>query len=205
MNTTINIDINLRNQLVMDYMPLVRTIAGRYHIPTVPREDLEQEGALALILALDSYDISSQVPFEAYAIPRINKAVLTAIATIGRPIRVPRNRATDFPLVPVSLDTPMPQFADDDDVPTLAESIPDDAISIEDRMMLRLVDKRIDELILNLRPRQRQILSMAYAIDANQPLNCNRIARQLQLHPVYVRQTLSEAILSVRKVLKPLH
>lgn len=191
--------LTLRNQLFLEYMPLVRTSARRYCIPTVSIADLEQEGAIALILALDRYRPSSSVPFEAYALPLIKKALLEAIAYYGHPTTVPRNRAGDFVLEPIRLDTPV--SADDDEPLTLADCLPDESASVEEQLTFLRLHQSLEEQIPRLRPRQQQVLSLVYAWHSDTALNCSQIAQQLHLSPVYVRQTLSDAIRSLRRKL----
>jgi RNA polymerase sigma factor for flagellar operon FliA len=63
-----------REQLILDYYPLVRTIAcrmARRLPPSVEVDELINIGTLGLIDAVDRYDASRGVPFKAYAEIRI--------------------------------------------------------------------------------------------------------------------------------------
>jgi RNA polymerase sigma-B factor len=62
-------DPALREQLVMTYLPLARTIARRYQSPRVPTEDLVQVAAIGLMKAIDRYDPDRGVAFSSYAVP----------------------------------------------------------------------------------------------------------------------------------------
>jgi RNA polymerase sigma-B factor len=62
-------DPSLREQLVVSYLPLARTIARRYQSPRVPTEDLVQVAAIGLMKAIDRYDASLGVAFSSYAVP----------------------------------------------------------------------------------------------------------------------------------------
>src|SRR5215217_939032 len=62
-------DPSLREQLVMTYLPLARTIARRYRSPRVPLEDLVQVAAIGLMKAIDRYDPARGVAFSSYAVP----------------------------------------------------------------------------------------------------------------------------------------
>jgi RNA polymerase sigma-B factor len=62
-------DPALREQLVMTYLPLARTIARRYQSPRVPLEDLVQVAAIGLMKAIDRYDPGRGVAFSSYAVP----------------------------------------------------------------------------------------------------------------------------------------
>src|SRR5919109_836625 len=62
-------DPALREQLVMTYLPLARTIARRYQSPRVPHEDLVQVATIGLMKAIDRYDPDRGVAFSSYAVP----------------------------------------------------------------------------------------------------------------------------------------
>jgi RNA polymerase sigma-B factor len=62
-------DPALREQLVMTYVPLARTIARRYQSPRVPSEDLVQVATIGLMKAIDRYDPDRGVAFSSYAVP----------------------------------------------------------------------------------------------------------------------------------------
>src|SRR5215208_4828606 len=62
-------DPSLREQLVMTYLPLARTIARRYQSPRVPTEDLVQVATIGLMKAIDRYDPRRGIAFSSYAVP----------------------------------------------------------------------------------------------------------------------------------------
>src|SRR5918999_5963290 len=62
-------DPGLREQLVMTYLPLARTIARRYQSPRVPSEDLVQVATIGLMKAIDRYEPDRGVAFSSYAVP----------------------------------------------------------------------------------------------------------------------------------------
>lgn len=72
-------DIALRNELLLHYSPLVRTIAhalrNAYSFRIDP-DDIVHEGMLALLTALDSFDPARQVKFETYAGIRVRGAMI---------------------------------------------------------------------------------------------------------------------------------
>lgn len=69
-----------RNELVLQYAPLVKTIVGRlaFRLPidAADKEDLVNVGILGLMSALEKFDESRNVQFETYASFRIRGAVL---------------------------------------------------------------------------------------------------------------------------------
>ena len=75
----------LREQLILQYAPLVKYVVGRTSVGLpggVSSEDLISYGTIGLIQAVDRFDPSVGVKFETYAIRRIRGSILDAIRTL---------------------------------------------------------------------------------------------------------------------------
>lgn len=64
-------DLEARDRALVEAMPLVRALAGRYAGRGEPFEDLVQVGAVGLIKAMDRFDLDRGVEFASYAVPTI--------------------------------------------------------------------------------------------------------------------------------------
>jgi RNA polymerase sigma factor FliA len=76
----------LRNDLIVEYAPLVRFVVGRLGIPPtsiLDAEDLISYGVIGLINAIDRFDPSRGIRFEAFATPRIRGAVIDQLRTLN--------------------------------------------------------------------------------------------------------------------------
>ena len=76
----------LRNELITLYAPLVRFVVGRLGIPPtglLDAEDLVSYGMIGLINAIDRYDPSRGVRFEAFASVRIRGAVIDQLRSLN--------------------------------------------------------------------------------------------------------------------------
>ncbi len=72
-------DENLKHELIVAHLPLVKYIAGRLAVklpPHVDQEDLESCGVFGLMEAVEKYDPDQGVSFSAYAAARIRGAML---------------------------------------------------------------------------------------------------------------------------------
>lgn len=72
----------LREQIILEYAPLVKTVAGRlsmYLGYNVEYDDLVSYGIFGLIDAIDKFDTMKEVKFETYASLRIRGAILDQI------------------------------------------------------------------------------------------------------------------------------
>lgn len=72
----------IREQLIMEYVPLVKLVAGRlsmYLGYTVEYDDLVSYGIFGLIDAIDKFDYGKGIKFETYASLRIRGSILDQI------------------------------------------------------------------------------------------------------------------------------
>lgn len=72
-------DINLRNDIIMRYLELVRVIAlslRNIYIKYATTDDIINEGILALISAIDTFDLDRGVKFETYANIKVKGAIV---------------------------------------------------------------------------------------------------------------------------------
>ncbi len=82
-------DQNARNRLIEANMRLVVNIARHYHNALVPFEDLIQEGAIGLMMAVQRFDTSRGTRFSTYATHWIRQAINRALDNKSKSIRVP--------------------------------------------------------------------------------------------------------------------
>lgn len=72
----------LREQIIIEYAPLVKVVAGRLSIylgKNVEFDDLVSYGVFGLIDAIDKFDLGKDVKFETYASLRIRGSILDQI------------------------------------------------------------------------------------------------------------------------------
>jgi RNA polymerase sigma-B factor len=85
-----NGDLQAREQLIEQYMSLVRSLARRYSYRGEQLEDLVQIGAIGLIKAIDRFDIDRGVELTTYATPNIIGEIKRHFRDKGWSVRVPR-------------------------------------------------------------------------------------------------------------------
>jgi RNA polymerase sigma-B factor len=83
-------DLAAREQLIEQYMSLVRSLARRYSYRGEQFEDLVQIGAIGLIKAIDRFDLERGVELTTYATPNIIGEIKRHFRDKGWSIRVPR-------------------------------------------------------------------------------------------------------------------
>src|SRR5512142_1186764 len=83
-------DLQAREQLIEQYMSLVRSLARRYSYRGEQLEDLVQVGSIGLIKAIDRFDLSRGVELTTYATPNIIGEIKRYFRDKGWSVRVPR-------------------------------------------------------------------------------------------------------------------
>jgi RNA polymerase sigma-B factor len=83
-------DLAAREELIEQYMSLVRSLARRYSYRGEQLEDLVQIGAIGLIKAIDRFDIDRGVELTTYATPNIIGEIKRHFRDRGWSVRVPR-------------------------------------------------------------------------------------------------------------------
>lgn len=75
-------DIEVREKLILEYLHLVKYIAGRmniYFASNIDYDDLVSYGVFGLIDAIDKFDINKGVKFETYASLRIRGSIIDSV------------------------------------------------------------------------------------------------------------------------------
>src|SRR5579872_3007893 len=83
-------DLHAREQLIEQYMSLVRSLARRYSYRGEQLDDLVQIGSIGLIKAIDRFDIDRGVELTTYATPNIIGEIKRHFRDRGWAVRVPR-------------------------------------------------------------------------------------------------------------------
>ncbi len=91
-------DAGIREQLILQYAPLVRYVAGRVGVglpASVEQGDLVSYGVFGLIDAIEKYDPERAIKFETYAINRIRGAIIDELRSFDWIPRSVRTKARD--------------------------------------------------------------------------------------------------------------
>jgi RNA polymerase primary sigma factor len=83
-------DLDARRRLIEAHLGMVSALGRRYARRCgVPLEDLVQEGALALVQAVDHYDPDREMKLSTYATWWVKQAIRRAAMAQSRPVRIP--------------------------------------------------------------------------------------------------------------------
>ena len=91
-------DPGLREELILQYAPLVKYVMGRLAISLpgiLDYEDILSFGTIGLIEAVERFDNEKGVKFETYAISRIRGSIIDALRSLDRLPRSVRQKAKE--------------------------------------------------------------------------------------------------------------
>ncbi len=84
-------DDDVREELARRYMDFARGLALSFRTGPEPTDDLIQVASLALVKAIDRFDPSRAIPFQAFASPTINGELKRHFRDRVAPVRIPRS------------------------------------------------------------------------------------------------------------------
>lgn len=90
-------DLRLRNQLVEQYLYLVKVIGNRIaaRLPrSIDVQDLRSAGVFGLMRAIENFDLERGTPFESYCATRVRGAILDELRSQDWVPRLVRNRSS---------------------------------------------------------------------------------------------------------------
>jgi RNA polymerase sigma factor FliA len=108
-----------REELILNYSPLVKYVAGRLsaNLPqTVDSADLISYGIFGLIDAIEKFDTERGIKFETYAIARIKGAIIDELRAMDWVPRSVRSRARDIERAYITLETKLRRTPKDAEV-----------------------------------------------------------------------------------------
>ncbi len=112
-------DTDARDQLILNYSPLVKYVAGRLasSLPhSVETSDLISYGIFGLIDAIEKFDLTRAIKFETYAIARIKGAIIDELRAMDWVPRSVRSRAREIEAAYVNLENEFRRVPTDDEV-----------------------------------------------------------------------------------------
>ncbi|PKQ17348.1 MAG: RNA polymerase sigma factor WhiG [Actinobacteria bacterium HGW-Actinobacteria-7] len=112
-------DTDARDQLILNYSPLVKYVAGRLasSLPhSVETSDLISYGIFGLIDAIEKFDLTRAIKFETYAIARIKGAIIDELRAMDWVPRSVRSRAREIESAYIQLENELRRVPTDDEV-----------------------------------------------------------------------------------------
>lgn len=112
-------DAAAREQLILQYAPLVRYVVGRMAVTlpaTVDQEDLYGYGVIGLIHAIERFSLERGVKFETFAITRIRGAIIDELRSQDWVPRSVRSRARELSAAVAQLEAELSRAPSEEEI-----------------------------------------------------------------------------------------
>lgn len=112
-------DTSAREQLILQFAPLVRYVVGRMAVTlpsTVDQEDLYGYGVIGLIHAIERFSLDRGVKFETFAITRIRGAIIDELRSQDWVPRSVRSRARELSTAVAQLEGELKRAPDEAEI-----------------------------------------------------------------------------------------
>ena len=178
-------DDEARQMLIEHNMRLIVHIARKYNVPGFTFDDLISIGAIGLIKAVRSYDMSTGTSLSTYAARCIENEILMSL-------RQSRKQQSD-----VSLDEPLGTDADGNTV-SFSDLLGTPPDLVEEEVRRRVTLDMIRKALPTLPERERMVLTLRYGLEDGVIHPQHEIAKRLDISRSYVSRVEKHAIELIR-------
>lgn len=190
---------NIRNQLAVQYMPIVNQIARRYGNENVDPGDIVQEGYQGLLRAIDSFDLDFGVPFEAYARHWIRKYFSNVVTHQANVVRIPdsavkQNRQAKKSGNGTIASTSLPQF--EWEISDLEDR---NAVSPEDSYLRERTRLFLNECVATLNEKEQKVIKLRYYNNLTPTVALENVSKQMGCSRESARLLENNALGTLRK------
>jgi RNA polymerase primary sigma factor len=192
-----------KERLIVSNLRFVVSIAVKYQNLGLPLMDLINEGNMGLIRAVGKFDVSKGFKFISYARWWIRHFILKAVFEQSTSIKLPLKYATQLSkndninetetvqklkqvYRPVSLDQ---RLSDDSNSDTILDLVDGTDYENPDKVVMdRSLKEIINDVLLKLKPIERDVISRHFGLNGKQPLTLKEIGEKYNLTKERIRQ-----------------
>ena len=184
-----NGDMRGRNKLIEHNLRLVVYVAKRYETNLTNLEDLISIGTIGLVKAINTFKIDKNIKLATYASRCIENEILMYLR------KKTKQRGE------VSLDEPLKSDSDGNEL-LLIDILSTSENQIVEDLYQKEEEKLLYSAINNLRPREREILSLRFGLNGYEELTQKETAEKLGISQSYISRLEKRIIKKLKNELK---
>lgn len=182
-------NIESRNILIEHNLRLVVYVAKRYDTNINNLEDLISIGTIGLIKAINSFKADKNIKLATYASRCIENEILMFL------------RKKSKSKVEVSLDEPLKVDYDGNEL-LLEDILCDSESKVYDSLDQEEVSMQLNEALKQLKPREREILSMRFGLDGNDEMTQKETSEKLNISQSYISRLEKRILKKLKQTMK---
>lgn len=202
-------DSSAIEKLVNGNLKFVISIAKNYQNHGLSLNDLINEGNLGLVKAAHKFDPSMGVRFISYAVWWIKQSIIQSLSDNSRLVRLPVSRLNKISKFKEDDDKPsdlvytthvsLDSKIDEDDDETYLSLFINETNEI-DSDNIEILKKKISLLLVNLSPRERDVIDLYFGLSTEESLTLEVIGEKHDLTKERVRQIKERALRRLRHI-----
>lgn len=202
-------DSSAIEKLVNGNLKFVISIAKNYQNHGLSLNDLINEGNLGLVKAAHKFEPSIGVRFISYAVWWIKQSIIQSLSDNSRLVRLPVSRLNKISKFKEDDDRPsdlvytthvsLDAKIDDEDDETYLSLFVNDTSEI-DSDNIDILKKKISRLLINLSPRERDVIDLYFGLSTEESLTLEVIGERHDLTKERVRQIKERALRRLRHI-----
>lgn len=166
-------DMEARNTLIEHNLRLVVYVAKRFETNSFNLEDLISIGTMGLIKAISTFKFDKNIKLATYASRCIENEILMFL------------RKKSKMRIEVSLDEPL-SMDDEGNELLLADVLSNDMYEVNDNLIEKEKQDKLQVALISLRPREREILEMRFGLTGKEELTQKEVADFLGISQSYI-------------------
>lgn len=185
--------IHLRNSLSQQYIYVVYRLVRRYGHKNQENLDLVQEAFTGLLRAVDTFDVTFGVPFEAYATTWIRKYLSRLVVYNSEVVRIPESQGKNSRMqkvVPVTNVVELSNGMDD---------VTDESENYEQHFIKTNTEDYLNECVDSLDYKQRSVIRTRYFTDVRKNQSLEKVGNSCGLSRERARQLERGALQTLEK------
>ena len=166
-------DLDARNTLIEHNLRLVVYVAKRFETNSFNLEDLISIGTMGLIKAISTFKFDKNIKLATYASRCIENEILMFLRKKSR-MRIE-----------VSLDEPLSSDDEGNEL-LLSDILSNDLYEVNDSLLEKEKQDKLQVALISLRPREREILEMRFGLKGKEELTQKEVADLLGISQSYI-------------------
>lgn len=166
-------DLDARNTLIEHNLRLVVYVAKRFETNSFNLEDLISIGTMGLIKAISTFKFDKNIKLATYASRCIENEILMFLRKKSR-MRIE-----------VSLDEPLSSDDEGNEL-LLSDVLSNDIYEVNDSLLEKERQDKLQVALISLRPREREILEMRFGLKGKEELTQKEVADLLGISQSYI-------------------